>query len=514
MNKLTPYEESLSRDLGQLPVPSADKGWQEMQRLLDKDDNNRRIVPPPQLRGCLIPGLLLGLILVGAVYFLYPENWFKSNKNKPVDSTVNALKNVDRVNENVSGTSTGTTLPDTHPVSGNDKEEINAVVADPPKGITKSSTGTITAIDKRNEAGIQTPPSAGGIERGNFDKATTKGKRSLTKKVENSFKNNSSIAGNHSAANADAGSKAAKRRRSRSTEKSSRVTISAPPTEDTDNMLTKGNEKASDLTRAESNKNPDQPDKQDPIIKKEDSTGIIVNTNTPGDSVSNKKPKGTKKKKYYLGAGITVYKGLPLNGDIDAAVNNSGRKNALSDYIPSVYARFYKDKKWFLQGEFRYGVPQYTRAFVYKQNLKVDAQQNTTTSSYKLRKTYYHQIPVSFNHFILPGWSVGTGIIYNRFSGALSSESVISANTRMVNDSVVSFHVINDKNDSSFARNTFQWLIETQYQWKRFSFGARYARGLQPYIRYTDPETNMQVSKKSNSLYLFLRYELWNSKRK
>jgi hypothetical protein len=56
-------------------------------------------------------------------------------------------------------------------------------------------------------------------------------------------------------------------------------------------------------------------------------------------------------------------------------------------------------------------------------------------------------------------------------------------------------------------------VFETQYRWKRFSLGARYSFGLQPYIVFTLPGGTQQ-RERNKSLQVFLRYEIWKSKAK
>jgi hypothetical protein len=55
-----------------------------------------------------------------------------------------------------------------------------------------------------------------------------------------------------------------------------------------------------------------------------------------------------------------------------------------------------------------------------------------------------------------------------------------------------------------------QALIETQYQWKRFTAGARYSFGLQPYLKFKLPGGE-QREERNSSMQLFIRYELWRS---
>ena len=122
---------------------------------------------------------------------------------------------------------------------------------------------------------------------------------------------------------------------------------------------------------------------------------------------------------------------IPFSGQKSVPYDYYGRKSSLSDYVPSIYLRLEKDKKWFVQTEFRYGAPQSIKDFSYSRQTKLDiANNNLTTTTYRLKKTYYHQLPLSFNYYILPNWSVGAGGIYNRFYGAVTEKEVNNKNAK------------------------------------------------------------------------------------
>ena len=205
---------------------------------------------------------------------------------------------------------------------------------------------------------------------------------------------------------------------------------------------------------------------------------------------------------------------IPVDGQKLTPYNSQGRKGSLADYIPSVFGRMYRNDKWFLQAEFRYGAPQYEREVIYQQDNQLDTFNITNTiTSAKLKKTFYHQLPVSFSYYVLPNFSIGGGFVWNRFQGAVSEQDVVQRTVSTGVDTVLSKGVIltSEKADSNFAKSYVQALVETQYTWKRFSLGARYSSGLQPYLKFTLPGGTQQ-KERNRSLQVFLRYELWRSK--
>ena len=159
--------------------------------------------------------------------------------------------------------------------------------------------------------------------------------------------------------------------------------------------------------------------------------------------------------------------------------------------------------------------PQYTKDIVFVPKKIIDTSFAVVTSESKtVKKTFYHQLPVSFNYFVLPGLSVGTGITFNKFSSAIVQQDINKSNNITQIDSLVSSDLVTQKKaDSNFAKTYVQALFEMQYQWKRFSAGARYSFGLQPYLEFTLPG-GIQRKEKNSSLQIFIRYELWQSRRK
>jgi hypothetical protein len=220
----------------------------------------------------------------------------------------------------------------------------------------------------------------------------------------------------------------------------------------------------------------------------------------------------------FFSTGIAMHQQLPVAGQQLTPYNSLGRKGSIADYIPSAYFRVNKKDRWFAQAEFRYGAPQYIKEFEYRQKIVPDTGQNpasSTVTSSKLKKTFYHQLPLTFNYIVLPNWSVGAGIQWNKFFGLVSEKAVAIRDNLSQQDTVVSKVVITESIDSATEFKKSYWLgiIETQYQWKRFSLGARYTFGLQPYIQFTLPGGSQQ-KERSQSIQVFLRYQLWRSKEK
>src|SRR6188508_733222 len=92
MNEKLPYEEQLDQVWDDLPLPNEDMAWKDMKRRLDEDDDDKIVVPPPR-RGCGIGALLIGLLLLGSLWFLLrPGIWFTKKENETAQQTKNNVE--------------------------------------------------------------------------------------------------------------------------------------------------------------------------------------------------------------------------------------------------------------------------------------------------------------------------------------------------------------------------------------------------------------------------------------
>lgn len=220
------------------------------------------------------------------------------------------------------------------------------------------------------------------------------------------------------------------------------------------------------------------------------------------------------KKKMIVAAGIGEQQQIPIAGQTAVPYSHYGRKGSLADYIPSVYIKFENQNKWFVQAEFRYGGAQSVKEFSFARKTKFDTSAlNITTTTQRLKKTYYHQFPVSFNYYIHPNLSVGVGGMYSRFYRAVIENETKISNVQ-TGAQTVSKQIMPMKGftDSFLYKTQAHILLQADYQWKKFVFGLRYSRDVQPYIRYTRPDGTVD-EEKNQSLQFTIRYQLWRSRR-
>lgn len=525
MNEVLRYEEVIQSQLALLPLPDENFAWQEMKKLLEEDDDEAFVVPPPVRKGCAGIALLLLAGLVAGWFLLKPLRWFGSSaadKTEPVHQTeqkqnqkqeaAGQKKTVTlRIEDTatIQDVSAAPLLPEQKDSNllipaGHDRQSQHKIDVTGKAASANAETlfrQSVPAVNKKTiatsaqqkaEANQKTEKQAGRMQVKARQPAVYKKTAAASPQDENGI---SAVISPQQPATEITKTKAAGK------EQPSAVVPSIPA----------GSAPVTPGAKTDST--------QTAVITKKDTAAVKDPAASPVTSSSaNETKKADNDKKFWFSTGLGLTHQLPLGSQSATPYNYYGRKGSLADYIPSVYARLHREQKWFVQGEFRYGAPQYTREFLYDNNvLRTDTFGTPlSTSSYRLKKTFYHQLPLSFHYVIRPGFTAGTGIVYNKFFGAVSDEEIRNRIPGTNIDSIVSKKLVYStaKTDSSFEKSNLQWLVEMQYQWRRFTIGARYSLGLQPYIRFTDPTTGLLREEKNQNLNLFLKVELWNSKKK
>lgn len=477
MNEERSYKEFPTEQLNDLPVPDEEQSWQKMKQLLDRDDDNR--VPPPiWFRGCTGWIVLLGLL--GALWlFFRPDQWLEKSEGERQKVERQKIKS-------------DTVLT---PANSFDRPIVTDERRVPQQEETRP--GKATHLTKNNTEREQ-PGGRGQKERGAIQKTVQPVKGRDTRKDNTNVSLKTDVKrGNTKQKPNSTQEKALKEKQTIDSGTVVKQTVTPQAT----SPITP----AQDSTATAKTTGP---------VKKNDPELPQAATDSSTQTVT-AKSREDKKKNYYFSAGLALQQQIPFAGQKANPYDQYGRKGSLADYIPSVYLRFHQHQKWFIQSEFRYGAPQSVKEITYGSTSLTDTSNViTTTTAFQLKKTFFHQVPVSFNYFVLPNWSVGAGVMYSKFHSAVSEETVRLRNNQLQRDSLVSQKVVYMKaSDSSsvFTSSQLHALVETQYQWKRLSFGLRYTQGLQPFIRYMAPNGTLREDK-NLSLQAFIRFRIWKSK--
>jgi hypothetical protein len=217
----------------------------------------------------------------------------------------------------------------------------------------------------------------------------------------------------------------------------------------------------------------------------------------------------------YFSAGLGVQQQLRSSRQVAYSENYYGKNDVLSEHIPSVFVSIHKQNKWFIQGEFRFGAPQFVENYTYARQVLYSKQDSTlVTTSLQLRKLYYHQLPLSFNYNVAPHFYIGAGGVYSMFYRAVTERSIKSTSLQTGNE-IFSNNIVRTPayNDSFFFRSQVQVMVQANYQWKRWTIGLCYKKDLQPYIRYMQPDGTVK-EEMNDALDAAIRYQLWKSKKR
>ena len=480
MSERLPYEKQLSQHWNELPMPDVAMAWADMKRRLDEDDD--RPLVPIWLRGCA-GWLLLGLIVAGLCWWIVrPEKWF--TKNEPEQTKIITQANSKDTAVILTTTGDGPTVINPPPV--------------PPANLPADSSGK-ASVNKNNLVKKQD----GNIGEKIYPKSSTDKEKVQIEQGGGKGTGRKPGPDHHTKRPAKNKSQTYKR------EKDNKI---SKPGADSINKTKPPVEPA--ITKTVYN-----PDSS--IVKTSSNidTGQKIKAAVPEDSSKqdNNRPKedNKKKKPFYVSTGLGLHQQLPVDGQNLVPYSSLGRKGSFGDYIPSAYLRLERDNKWFIQTGFRYGAPQLAKELLYSEKHDTISQQKINKTRVRLQKTFYHQIPLGFHYNIFPGFSLGTGITWNKFSKAVSFRELVQTDRSTGRDTVLSPNQLFNtrKADSNFVASYFQASIEAQYKWRRISFGANYSFGLQPYIRFV-LQGGQPQEQKINALQLFIRYELWRSKEK
>lgn len=484
MNQLLPYELELNQQWIDLPLPDENMAWADMKRRLDEEEKRRVI--PFWLTGCA-GWALLGIVLLGLGWWIFrPEKWFRNKqgteKTNPVIQKTDPATNDTSFNKTDTGSTKAFNINDSlQPIQARDRDSANTdPVVDPKDPKQPGNKKTVTGNDQ--------------VRIDIKQKAPSKKKRPIADGDTKVPAKNKPVKTNDPAVVKENPVKP---------NKDTTAKIAEPV------IISETHVEAVPVVTAIDSM--DKKTNKDSIAKKPEPDLIAQDKTSKKDSA--------KKNPMVFSAGVGLYQQLPIDSQKWSPYSSSGRKTTLADYVPSVYLRITKPGKWFLQSEFRYGAPQQTKEFKFRQTVTTDTNQQgqhfINTSTYTLKKTFYHQLPLSFNYYILPNWSVGAGMQWNNFYSAIAEKEFVRRDefTLQLIDSSKFIEPLRRDSAYEFRRSYWMGIVQTQYQWKRFSFGARYNFGLQPYINFTLPG-GTPIEEKNSSFQLYILFELWKSKKK
>jgi hypothetical protein len=506
MKKKLPIEEALEQKLQQIPQPDQETSWQAMKLLLEKDKRRPAFI----FRRRNVIALLI--MLLSAALLLWKNNEKSALNTRAKDSIVKqeisneSNKNSEQSNNNQNKENITTTTEinkadnavQTEPTSSSNSAVTNSSIVLSEQTSQGTNADAVQKIKKKKRA-------SKGRLNANIIAATLSDDPSSVSKEENEEKINEK-----------------KKKKTKSALQSNVAINSAIPSEvnvtstvdhdpvmKTDEVVS--NRNVNLLPVDSSNIAAIVPQMKTLAINetikdslKQSDTAIV--TNTP-------KRKNDKKKPFVFSAGIGFKQQIPLSQQKISRYGFNGRNSVVNDYIPSVYFRVEKEKKWFTMLELDLAAPRMKEPVVYSQQTSVNnfsAQQKITRL--ELRKIFYQKIGLSYHRFIKPSWSVGAGLHWSKLYRTISTKNVTIKNLQNQSEETNTQVIPSNFNDSFLFKSVPSFTLQTNYEWRRFNLGLRWTSDLQPYIKFTRPSGEI-VERKDQVLELLLYIRLWKSKR-
>jgi hypothetical protein len=216
--------------------------------------------------------------------------------------------------------------------------------------------------------------------------------------------------------------------------------------------------------------------------------------------------------------GFTLPLAFPLGDQRAMGYNMWAGHNTVSDYLPSPHFQYHLSPKTFLQTEAQLASPQ----FISPTLLAYNTTPLGPTGGYYMsnavyaQKLYYFNVPVSIHHSPFPGFYMGTGIQFSSLiSGVAMTEqrkwSPGGINT-LVSETYSRFK--NDSLSQKMNNNEFRVMLDANYYFNSFTVGLRYNQALSNYISFRLAPGVPYSFNKNRALQFYLRYNLWEEKKK
>lgn len=465
MNKKLPYEEALEQQLRNLPLPDQDASWQKMQALLNKKDRRRPLAFFHTNRGKSILSLLLVLGFLVVMHAIRHESATPDREKQHAAAPGKMLRTGSATNHPAHPARPQLAEP-VQPPATSPKKHPSLTHPDPLPSVAVRPFARKTPVGKNNQTRIGAKNlSAGGS-------GSTPMPRSLFNKP--------SLMSAHPQTSR------------KSPEQAGILKISAVI------AALQNHSGGADLS---------------PGSLPAKKGGLPLVGLHGGADGKNKTGLDKQHRSFFIQAGAGVQQQIPLGGQKRVAFNLNGRKNPLSDYIPSFFVRLEKERRWYVQAEFSYASPKLVKGFSYSRQTRTDSAFRTVTTNLLLKKVFYRELPLSFNYYLRPNWSAGLGATYSWFHGAITEKQTATRDPQTQAGAVDKQIVpIEHYTDSFLYRSHSYLLLQTNYQWQNLSLGLRFSGDMQPYIKYTLPDGAV-TDKRNWSLELLLRLGLWKSRK-
>jgi len=288
----------------------------------------------------------------------------------------------------------------------------------------------------------------------------------------------------------------------------------------------------------------------DKLLSKGD---LIIPGHLSSVFTENKKPEIFQQRSGWV-LGAAIHYNAPMSNQEMSTLNINGKKNTLIDFIPSVFAQYHFNNKWYVETGFQYSSPQYTPDVKLFSSCVDVAVGKRKERAVWLNKLYYMNIPLSVHFKPVRGVAVGTGIQYSHLKRSILMDehagwkettsgewtktySTITVNSTKKSSAETDNAVYPSTSSAAggwgtpsvtatpatdgvevmskqFKSADWRYLLDLNYTWKRYTVGTKYTAGINNYIN-TKAEGNMLIVKDRNkALQFYIRMNVLDLRRK
>ncbi len=218
--------------------------------------------------------------------------------------------------------------------------------------------------------------------------------------------------------------------------------------------------------------------------------------------------------------GIGLNQFFTVGGQQQSSFNSGGITGTLGDYIPVPMGRYYFNPKLYVQLEAQINTPQYTKKNLVAVSTPVDSIGATITGatitvqkSVSINKLFYFNVPLSVHYTVFDHLDLGGGLQYSRLTNGVG---IFNNNYNTGGTDSLSTETKSFKGDSVYREiktHEFRFLVDANYTWEHFIFGIRYNQALSKFI-HVEISPGQITQARNSSLQLYLRYILWDGRKK
>lgn len=223
-----------------------------------------------------------------------------------------------------------------------------------------------------------------------------------------------------------------------------------------------------------------------------------------------------------LAIGLSLPLAFPLSDQKAFAYNINAGANTALDYLPVPHLQYHINQKSYIQAEIQFASPQFIHpALLYESKYERVGAQNYRfmTNSVYAKKLYYFNLPIGVHYSPFKNFYLGSGVQFSSLmSGvALYEQRGYSSWNPAASDSLFSQSIQKFRNDTVSNRlnsNEFRVMLDANYYWERFTVGLRYNQALSNYVSLRVNNLSPLITDKNKSMQFYLRYNLWEDKKR